>query len=147
VTIHYERSIFTGVFSLVALTLWLVTAALGILELLAWRSASNKPPPLAYRHAATALAGLAVWAAFVITDRALLAWAALAVLALNNGLGDLLTTRGWRSRNSGGTASLTKDVGSAVGEVLRFRRSRRVIAHALLAGVTFLSVLAAAVVA
>ena len=133
--------------SLIALALWLVTAALGILELLAWRSSSSKPPPLAYRHAATALTGLALWAAFVTTDRAVLAWVAFAVLALNNGLGDLLTTAGWRSRNTGGTASLAKDARSAVGEVLRFRRRRRVVAHALLAGATFVSVLAAAIVA
>ena len=134
-------------FSLIALALWLVTAALGILELLAWRRSSSKPSPLAYRHAATALTGLALWVGFVITDRALLAWVAFAVLALNNGLGDLLTTAGWRSRNSGGTASLTKDARSAIGEVLRFRRSRRVVAHALLAGATFFSVLAAAIIA
>jgi len=70
---------------------------------------------------------------------------AFAVLALNTGLGDLLTTAGWRSRNAGGTASLTNDARSAVGEVLRFRRSRRVVAHALLAGATFFSVLAAAI--
>ena len=137
----------TDVFSLVALALWLVTATLGILELLAWRRSSSKPSPLAYRHAVTALTGLALWAAFVITDRELLAWVAFAVLALNNALGDLLTTFGWRSRNSGGTASLTKDLGSAVGEVLRFRRSGRVVAHALLAGATFVSVLAAAIIA
>jgi hypothetical protein len=133
--------------SLIAFALWLVTAALGILELLAWRNSSSRPPPLAYRHATTALTGLVLWVGFLVTDRAVLAWAALAVLALGNGLGDLLTTVGWRSRNSGGTASLTKDARSAVGEVLRFRRSRRVVAHALLAGVTFVSVLAAAIVA
>ena len=133
--------------SFIALALWLVTATLGILELLAWRSSSSKPPPLAYRHATTALTGLVLWAGFVVTDRALLAWVAVAVLGLGNGLGDLLTTTGWRSRNSGGTASLIKDAGSAVGEVLRFRRSRRVVAHALLAGATFFIVLVAAVVA
>ena len=133
--------------SLIALALWLVTAALGILEFLAWRRSSSKPPPLVYRHAATALTGLALWAGFVLTDRAPLAWMAVAVLALGNGLGDLLTTGGWRSRNTGGTGSLTKDVRSALGEVLRFRRSRRVVAHALLAGATFFSVLAAAIIA
>ena len=133
--------------SLVALALWLVTAALGMMELLAWRRSSSKPAPLAYRHAATALTGLALWTGFVVTDRAPLAWTAFAVLALNNGLGDLLTTDGWRSRNTGGTGSLIKDVRSAVREVLRFRRSRRVIAHALLAGATFFSVLAAAIIA
>jgi hypothetical protein len=95
----------------------------------------------------TALTGLVLWGGFLVSDRALLAWLALGVLALGNGLGDLLTTVGWRLRNSGGTARLSKDALSAVGEVLRFRRSRRVVAHALLAGVTFVSVLAAAVVA
>jgi len=135
------------VLALAALALWLVTAVLGAAELLAWRSSSSRPPPLAYRHATTALTGLALWTGFVVTDRALLAWVALAVLALANGLGDLLTTAGWRARNSGGTASRTRDTRSAVGEVLRFRRSLRVTAHALLAGVTFFSVLAAAIMA
>ena len=133
--------------ALTALGLWLVTAALGIVELLAWRRSTRKPPPLAYRHAATALTGLFLWAGFVAADRALLAWVAFAVLALNNGLGDVLTTLGWRSRNSGGTASLSTDARSAVWEVLRLRRGRRVIAHALLAGATFFSVLAAAILA
>ena len=133
--------------SLIALALWLVTAALGIMELLAWRRSSSKPTPLAYRHAATALTGLALWTGFLVTDRAPLAWTAFAVLALNNALGDLLTTDGWRSRNTGGTGSLIKDVRSAIGEVLRFRRSRRVVAHALLAGATFIFVLAAAIIA
>jgi len=135
------------VLALTALGLWLITAALGIVELLAWRRSTSKPPPLAYRHAATALTGLILWAGFVVAERALLAWMAFAVLAVNNGLGDVLTTVGWRSRNTGGTASLANDARSAVGEVLRFRRGRRVIAHALLAGATFFSVLAAAILA
>lgn len=133
--------------ALIALGLWVVTAVLGFAELLAWRRSSSRPPPLAYRHAATALTGLFLWAGFVAADRAPLAWMAFAVLAFNNGLGDVLTTVGWRSRNSGGTASLSKDARSAVSEVLRFRRGRRVIAHALLAGATFFSVLAAAILA
>jgi len=133
------------VLSLIALVLWLVTAALGVSELLSWRSSSSKPPPLVYRHAATALTGLALWTGFVATGRPPLAWVAFAVLALNNGLGDLLTTAGWRSRNAGGTSSLTNHARSAVGEVLRFRRRSGVVAHALLAGATFIFVLAAAI--
>lgn len=137
----------TYVLPLIALVLWLVTATLGIWELLAWRSSTTGPPSLAYRHAATALTGLAFWTGFVVAGREPLAWMAFGVLAVNNGLGDLLTTSGWRSRNAGGTASLTKDARSAVGEVLRFRRRPRVIAHALLAGATFFSVLASALIA
>lgn len=133
--------------ALVALALWLLTLTLGASELIGWRRSPSPPPPLAYQHAATALTGLAVWVGFVLTDRAALAWLALVVLAVNNGLGDLLTTAGWRRRHAGGTPSLTRDLGSAVGEVLRLRRRGRVVAHALLGGATFFCVLVAAALA
>ena len=113
------------------------------------RSASSpsRPPRLVFVHVATALGGLMVWVAYLATGRPpALAWAAFAVLTLNNTLGDTLLTRGWRQRHhAGGTtgSSRRRDYLRAVVETLRGRRPVATL-HALLAGVTYFLVLFAA---
>lgn len=112
------------------------------------RSASSRPPRLVFVHVGTALGGLMVWVAYLATGRPrALAWAAFAVLTLNNTLGDTLLTRGWRQRHhaSGtpGSSSRRRDYLRAVVETLRGRRPVATL-HALLAGVTYFLVLFAA---
>lgn len=112
------------------------------------RSASSRPPRLVFVHVGTAFGGLMVWVAYLATGRPrALAWAAFAVLTLNNTLGDTLLTRGWRQRHhaSGtpGSSSRRRDYLRAVVETLRGRRPVATL-HALLAGVTYFLVLFAA---
>lgn len=111
------------------------------------RSASSRPPRLVFVHVGTALGGLMVWVAYLATGRPrALAWAAFAVLTLNNTLGDTLLTRGWRQRHhASGTpgSSRRRDYLRAVVETLRGRRPVATL-HALLAGVTYFLVLFAA---
>ena len=111
------------------------------------RSASSRPPRLVFVHVATALGGLMVWVAYLATGRPrALAWAAFAVLTLNNTLGDTLLTRGWRQRNHARGASLPPRGGSPGCATSPACRGRRPVAtlHALLAGVTYFLVLFAA---
>jgi len=133
---------------------WLLGATVGTAMLVRWlrwhravRSASSRPPRLVFVHLATALGGLMVWVAYRATGRPhALAWAAVAVLTLNNILGDTLLTRGWRQRHhaSGTTgSSRRRDYLRAVVETLRGRRPVATL-HALLAGVTYFLVLFAA---
>jgi len=137
-----------------ALAGWLLGATVGTAMLVRWlrwhravRSASSRPPRLVFAHLATALGGLMVWVAYLATGRPhALAWAAFAVLTLNNILGDTLLTRGWRQRHhaSGTTgSSRRRDYLRAVVETLRGRRPVATL-HALLAGVTYFLVLFAA---
>jgi len=133
---------------------WLLGATVGTAMLVRWlrwhravRSASSRPPRLVFAHLATALGGLMLGVAYLATGRPhALAWAAFAVLTLNNILGDTLLTRGWRQRHhaSGTTgSSRRRDYLRAVVETLRGRRPVATL-HALLAGVTYFLVLFAA---
>jgi len=92
---------------------WLVTASLGGFMLRAWLArgglrserakAGGLPPPLIFGHAAAALAGLLVWAAFLASGARPLAWAAVALLMVAVGLG-LCTVTLWTpypARNPG----------------------------------------------
>lgn len=137
-----------------ALVVWLLGVTVGTTMLARWlrwhravRSASSRPPRLVFAHMATALGGLMVWVAYLATGRPRgLAWAAFAVLTLNNTLGDTLLTRGWRQRHhTRGTtgSSRSRDYLRAVVETLRGRRPVATL-HALLAGVTYFLVLFAA---
>jgi hypothetical protein len=83
---------------------WLVTASLGAFMLRTWLArgglrterakAGGLPPPLIFGHAAAALTGLVVWAAFVASDARPLAWAAVVLLMVAVGLG-LCTVTLW----------------------------------------------------
>jgi hypothetical protein len=133
------------VFPWFVLALWLVTATFGLRELIGWRRSPDKPPPVAYRHLTTALTGLGLWAAFVLSGATALAWLTFGVLFLNNNWGDGVLTTGWRSRNPALATWTWRDHLSANWEIVRFGRSPGVTAHAWLAGAVFFSVLGTAV--
>jgi len=81
-----------------------------------------------------------LWVAYLAAGRPVaLAWVAFAVLFVNNALGDTLVVRGHRERH-GRSAALRDYVRAVLGLV----RRPLPLAHALLAGVTFFSVMLAA---
>lgn len=87
-----------------ALVSWLITASLGGFMLHTWlargglRRESAKPgglpPPLIFGHAAAAVGGLLIWAAFLLSGVRPLAWAAVGLLMAAIGLG-LCTVTLW----------------------------------------------------
>lgn len=135
----------------IVLVTWVLSATAGIWMLLRWlarhREApgpSSFPPRIVFFHLASASLGLAVWIAYLAADRqAALAWAALAMLMVINGLGDTIMTRGWHARHRhdqehGGSGAVVYL--RAAGETLNGRRPAP-MAHALLAATTFFLVL------
>jgi len=83
---------------------WLVTASLGAVMLRTWlvrgglrrerAKAGGLPPQLIFGHAAAAITGLLLWAAFVASGLRPLAWVAVALLMVAVGLG-LCTVTLW----------------------------------------------------
>jgi hypothetical protein len=83
---------------------WLVTASLGAFMLRTWlvrgglsrerAKAGGLPPQLIFGHAAAAIVGLLIWAAFLASGVRPLAWAAIALLMVAVGLG-LCTVTLW----------------------------------------------------
>jgi hypothetical protein len=83
---------------------WLVTASLGSFMLHTWLArgglhserakVGGLPPQLIFGHAAAALTGLLVWAAFLVSGARPLAWAAIALLMVAVSLG-LCTVTLW----------------------------------------------------
>jgi hypothetical protein len=86
-----------------ALISWLVTASGGLYLLVIWLiendtgsryvMASRLPLPVISGHALLAMAGLAVWSVYLLTDRTALAWAAAATLAVVALLGLAMVAR------------------------------------------------------
>ncbi len=72
--------------SLVALGLWTATVAAGA-YLFAGHRGRGRAPVTAISHAAVALSGLAVWAAFAVVRTQALAWTAAALIIAAAGLG------------------------------------------------------------
>jgi hypothetical protein len=103
-------------------------------------------PPLVLSHLAAAGLGLLLWIVFLATGRpAAAAWAGFVLLTVNTTLGDVLLTGGWRRRDRGSaTGSGGRDYRHAVVEILTVRRPVATL-HALLAGTTYFTVLAAAI--
>ena len=83
---------------------WLVTASLGAFMLRTWLARGGLtrerakpgglPPQLIFGHAAAALTGLLIWAAFLASGVRPLAWAAVGLLMVAVGLG-LCTVTLW----------------------------------------------------
>jgi hypothetical protein len=86
-----------------ALISWLVTASGGLYMLVIWLieneasdkgvTASRLPLPVVCGHALLAVGGLAVWIAYLLLDRAPLAWASVAILATAALLGSTMLAR------------------------------------------------------
>src|ERR1700733_3622838 len=89
--------------SLAALITWLITAGGGLLLLMIWlieydrefqsAAATRLPVPVISAHALLAVAGLVVWAAYLLTDASRLAWAAVLTLAIVVILGITMAAR------------------------------------------------------
>jgi hypothetical protein len=151
VTKHYERSRVAIVIATVVLVTWVLSVSAGLWMLLRWLarhraapSPSSFPPRIIFFHLASASLGLAVWIAYLAADRPdTLAWAALGLLLVINGLGDTIMTRGWHARHrhdQGQPGSGAVVYLRAAGETLNGRRPATT-AHALLAATTFFLVL------
>jgi hypothetical protein len=75
-----------------ALITWFTTILAGLYMLTVWliehdmtdasAQASRLPVPVIFSHLLLALTGLGVWAAYLILDRRVLAWAAVSILGL-----------------------------------------------------------------
>jgi hypothetical protein len=115
-----------------ALVAWTASVAVGLVLLRRWPGR----PRTAWLHLATAVVGLAGWAAYLAADRPVwLGWTVFAWLFVVNGLGDLLMVGG---RMVGGRAYL-----AAARRVLSGRRPLAT-AHAVLAPTVLVLVLVAA---
>jgi hypothetical protein len=89
--------------ALVALIAWLCTVSLGLYQLAIWlieydrefqsAAATRLPVPVISAHALLAFGGLAVWALYLITDAAKLAWLAAATLGVVVLLGTTMAVR------------------------------------------------------
>lgn len=110
-----------------ALIAWLVTAGSGAYVLGSWiagggtlrrrarGAGTGSPPALLLGHFGLALCGLAVWAVYLVTGWAALAWAAVGVLLPVAGLGMATLVNGLpgrRTATSQGQSSGTGSVGS-----------------------------------
>lgn len=86
-----------------ALISWLITASGGLYMLVIWlieneasdtgAAASRLPLPVVCGHALLAIGGMAVWIAYLLLDRAPLAWATVAILATAALLGSTMLAR------------------------------------------------------
>ena len=96
--------------AIVALVVWLGTAAGGLYLLAIWlieydrdyqtTKATRLPIPVIGTHALLAVAGLAVWSAYVLLDSDRLAWTAVAILGCVAALGITMAGRWFRSRRA-----------------------------------------------
>ena len=94
----------------VALVIWLGTAAGGLYLLAIWlieydrdfqtTKATRLPIPVIGTHALLAVAGLAVWSAYVLLDSDRLAWTAVAILGCVAALGVAMARRWFQSRRA-----------------------------------------------
>ncbi len=131
--------------ALVVLLLWLTTAVIGALVLLAWvRRARPGTLPLTTitAHVTVILVALGLWIGFVVTDRNALAWSSFVVLNFGNGLGDAILTQRWRSV-AGPGQRWWKVYRIALHAFLRGQWPKGPMAHALIGGITFIGSLAA----
>jgi hypothetical protein len=88
-----------------ALVAWLLTAGGGSVLLAAWlrlgglRQREGIRPARLVPHAAVAAGGLLLWIAFLISNRAWLAWASVVMLLVVAGIGSLMFAGWWKGRS------------------------------------------------
>jgi hypothetical protein len=126
-----------------ALVMWVLTAVAGFWLLVRRLSegglrqgtkVTRFPAVVVLGHPALALAALAIWIAFLLTDRSVYAWSAFAALVLVALLGFTMFTR-WLTADGGKHA---RDGGQAFPAVA-------VVAHGTVAMLTFVLVLLTAI--
>jgi hypothetical protein len=136
--------------SYVVLAAWLITAVVGIAVLLSWlrrrRPGSTFPVRMVTAHLLTAVVGLGLWVAYLVTDRVAPAWLAFVAINVTNGVGDAILTGRWRA-SAGTGRSWLADYRRAVAQVLKGRHPRAATLHGLLGGFTFFSTLVACLAA
>ena len=106
---------------LAALIAWLSTAGFGLYLLAVWlieydrefqTSAKTRLPiPVISSHALLALAGVTVWAIYLLTDSSVLAWAALAILGGVAALGLTMAVRWLRGSREAAPALAARPAG------------------------------------
>jgi len=132
--------------STIVLGLWAVTAAFGVVALTRWvrrrRPGSHFPVRLVVSHVGTATLTVASWIVFMATSVVAWAWVAMAIVTVNNVLGDRILTGRFRAVNGSRSG---RDYGQAVLEILRFRRPLA-SGHALIAGVMYFTTLATCII-
>ena len=89
--------------AIAALATWLVTAGFGFFMVMRWvrrgglrrepEAATHFPPAFVFTHLGLAAGGLVVWIAYLVADSSVLAWIALADLAVVAMLGGFLVRR------------------------------------------------------
>jgi hypothetical protein len=137
--------------SLAALFTWLITAGGGLLLLTIWlieydrefqsAAATRLPVPVISAHALLAVAGLVVWAGYLITDSSRLAWAAAMILAVVATLGITMAARWIRVYRTHETAAATGARAGITGPPERNFPLPVVVGHGIFAAATFVLVL------
>jgi hypothetical protein len=125
-----------------ALVMWVLTVGAGLRLLVRWLSAgglrgtkvTRYPAALVLGHPALALAALATWVAFLVTDSLVYAWSAFGALVLVALLGFTMLTR-WLTADGGKHARDGEQCFPAVA----------VVAHGAVATLTFVFVLLATI--
>ena len=137
--------------SLAALITWLITAGGGLLLLMIWlieydrefqsAAATRLPVPVISAHALLAVAGLVVWAAYLLTDASRLAWAAVLTLAIVAILGITMAARWIQVYRAPGAVAATGAQARLAGPPERNFPLPVVIGHGIFAAVTVVLVL------
>jgi hypothetical protein len=138
--------------SLAALFTWLITAGGGLLLLTIWlieydrefqsAAATRLPVPVISAHALLAVAGLVIWAGYLITDSPGLAWAAAVTLAVVATLGITMAARWIRVYRAHETVAATgARAGITTGPPERNFPLPVVVGHGIFAAATFVLVL------
>jgi len=131
----------------VVLAFWVIQAAVGVALFVAWlRHGRGGSAGMVLTHVALAIVGLALWIAFLATGAVLPAWLAFAALTVGNGVGDTMLVRRYR-RTSGSTDTFWKAYGGAIAATFRGALPRRVVFHALFAGVVYFTCLGVCIAA
>jgi hypothetical protein len=141
--------------SLVALFTWIVTAGAGLYLLTIWlieydrdfqsAAATRLPIPVISAHALLAVAGLVVWALYLITDTSRLAYAAALTLVVVAGLGLTMAVRWIRVYRAHDAVAVRGGRGGTAVPPERNFPLPVVIGHGLFAGATIVLVVLTAI--
>jgi hypothetical protein len=118
---------------------WLATATAGAYLLAGWVGAArrrrSRPAPVVIGHASLAIAGLGIWAAFLVTSVPWLAWLAVGAILVVAGLGMATLVTGLPDPRAGGRTA----AGRPTAQVLV------IVGHGMMATAAILLVLLAAI--
>lgn len=127
------------------LAAWVVQASVGVSLAVTWWRHGRHGAATVQTHAAAAVLGLVLWAAFLATESLVAAWSAFAAITLGNTYGDTMLLGRVRSRT--GTSSKRRNYPVAVAAIFRGQMPPRVAFHAVFAGVVYFSCLGVCIAA